>query len=617
MSKKARNFDNWPQLWRLIFLSICLIGHSVIYADNFESQNRLNIAQNEPLIEKRAIKIGILAPKGKATAFNSWSPWIAHLNEHLPQYDFTMQALNLDEFDAVANSGEVDLILGHQASFLSIQPNVSIRWIASLKRNLNTFNQYSEIGSAIWVTKASGIESPSDLKGKRVSAVSPNAFGGFLLAYKHLYDEGLEAPRDYEVIFTGYPIEQGILLLEKGEVDATIAPTCMFEHMVKNGELVGSKFRLLSPYPALGGCLSSTPLLHNWSLAALPSLDEHDAQRIRQFLFSEQDERQPTWGLPVGLGEVFELQKLSGLIKVDETLWQTVIRLANTYKIWLMGILLGMFLLMVNHLWLTWTARRQRIQLETVYHTLHEYEEMLSRADRLYILGEIASGIGHELNQPLMAIRNYAEGSAYGLKKGGDPTEFIGPMERIAQQVEHCNAIIKNLQAWAKPKQGHQMEWVDLQPFILRIIEMTRLQNKNRVQIDVNIDCHQTIFTVISILEQVITNTLLNAVQAGANHIIIEAKCERDYYKILITDNGSGFSEEILDAPFVPFRTTKQEGLGLGLVICERLIASIGGKFRLANRKDAKGAAIRIILPSGHKCPYQREELAGKENDDP
>ena len=149
MSKKARNFDNWPQLWRLIVLSICLIGHSVIYADNFESQNRLNIAQNESLIEKRAIKIGILAPKGKVTAFNSWSPWIAHLNEHLPQYDFTMQALNLDEFDAVANSGEVDLILGHQASFLSIQPNVSIRWIASLKRNLNTFKQYSEIGSAI------------------------------------------------------------------------------------------------------------------------------------------------------------------------------------------------------------------------------------------------------------------------------------------------------------------------------------------------------------------------------------------------------------------------------------------------------------------------------------
>lgn len=89
----------------------------------------------------------------------------------------------------------------------------------------------------------------------------------------------------------------------------------------------------------------------------------------------------------------------------------------------------------------------------------------------------------------------------------------------------------------------------------------------------------------------------MNSAQAGATEINIKLKIYPDYIKLFLFDNGPGFEQGEIDAPFVPFRTSKKDGLGLGLVICQRLIESLDGKLRIDNRRDGKqGAAVRLIL---------------------
>ena len=75
----------------------------------------------------------------------------------------------------------------------------------------------------------------TQLRGKTIAAVQENAFGGFLLAYKLLYDAQLRENRDYELVFTGYPIDQTLLLLDRKQVDAAIAPLCLMEEMQSQG----------------------------------------------------------------------------------------------------------------------------------------------------------------------------------------------------------------------------------------------------------------------------------------------------------------------------------------------------------------------------------------------
>lgn len=556
---------------------------------------------------KDAIKVAILAPMGANETVESWRGFQTLLESHLDR-PVVILPVTFEAFQAVAKDASVDLLIANQTAFLSIFPDVKWRWLASLDQNSALFNPESAIGSAIVVRKNSPIRTLEDLKGQRVTAVSKDALGGFLLGYQAIYAAGLSAPDDYFIEMTGFPIERGIFLVESGLAEAAILPTCLLETLGQARLLNMADFRVLNAQRD-GRCQSSTPLSYHWSLAALPTVDEALAQQIVQILWQNTDPKLTTWQTPSSLGEVYAIKRFAGLIEIDETLWETFSRLANEYKLGLLAIILLMLVLAMNHLWLTYVARKRRFALESTYHRLHSYEELLSKADRMNILGEVASGIGHELNQPLMAIRNYAEGTLLGIERGKAPSHFIQPLSRIVTQVEQCSAIIKNLQSWVKPKTMQHFEWFNFHDFMGRMLEIIRLQTKNRVAITLDINCEQQIYTVVSVLEQVMMNSLLNAVQAGASEIMIEASCHQDFYKILISDNGPGFTQSELDAPFVPFRTSKPTGLGLGLVICDRLMMAVGGKFRIDNRKDGiKGACVRIILSSGSQQEAKNED---------
>ncbi|PWD81651.1 sensor histidine kinase [Ignatzschineria ureiclastica] len=555
---------------------------------------------------KRNIVVGILAPYGEQVAEKEWCPWITALNDALPMLHFILKPLQIHNIEREVASGDLDLLLSHQGTFINLDAQYPIRAMASLKKNVHLEDDTPKIGSAIWVRQESPIHTLSDLKNRTVHAVSPQALGGFLLAYYEImqYDPTLQRSIDFQ--YHGFPIERLFQYLTDDKPDskqtAIIVPACLYERLERQGLLPTAQLRLIHPitlpdFP----CQTSSELMPSWSLGALSSLDDTTAKMIQATLFNLKSPNLPIWQLPYTLTDITQLTYELKRFENHETLWDTLIRLADTYKIWLFLLIIVLLMLLVNHLWLSYAVTKRGKALEQAYQQMHHYEAMLSKADRMNILGEMASGIGHELKQPLSTIRNYAEGSMLILQKEPDESQarsLLLPLQKISEQVTQCHHIINNLRTWAKPKAEITQETIILKHFLEQIIEITRLRVQDKAEISIDVPEHFTINSTPSILEQVIANCLMNSAQAGATELAIRLKIYPNYIKLFISDNGPGFTAEELSSPFVPFRTSKQDGLGLGLVICQRLIENLNGKMRIANRKDGhQGAVVRLILP--------------------
>ena len=555
------------------------------------------------------VTIGVLAPYGDVAAEKEWCPWITALNHEMPDLHFVLKPLQLNNIESEVTSGAIDLLLSHQGVFMNLRSKASMRWMASLEENIHLEESHAKIGSAIWVKEESPIQTLNDLRGKRVDAVSQNALGGFLLAYHEMIQNSPTLAKEIAFQYRGYPIEALFDYLATDENDAIIVPACLYERLERQDILPEGSFRLINPKEIDDfTCQTSTNLMPSWSLAALNGIDQETAKRIQSALFQFNDPDLPSWQLPYTLAEINQLAADIKHYEERETLFETLFRLAITHKIWLLFFALFLLILLINHLWLSYAATKRRKALDNAYKTMHDYEMMLSKADRMNILGEMASGIGHELNQPLSTIRNYAEGSIMILKKSDQQHPLLTPLHKINEQVSQCHNIIKNLRSWAKPEENSIREEVNLRAFLEQIIEITRLRMHGHIDIQVDIPEYFNIVITPSILEQVLANCLMNSAQAGATVIDIRLKIYPQYIKLFLFDNGPGFTQAEIDAPFVPFRTSKKDGLGLGLVICQRLIESLDGKLRIDNRRDgARGAAVRLIL-SRELTPTDQKE---------
>lgn len=545
-------------------------------------------------------KIGILAQRGVAHTHAKWQPWIDWLNRQFEsQHQFSLVTLDLNDLSEEQAQG-VDFVLTNQAQFFYLN-NTQVSWLVTLRspRQIQ-HDSMGRIGSAIFVRQDSPFYQLTDLKNKTFSAVGNNAFGGFLLGYNVLYQHDLIENKDFQLKYTGFPVDNTLLLLQEKKVDAAIVPACILEDLAQEGVIKKTDFRLLSGKPNTLDCLASTELLPNWSLAALPQVPVDLTSKLVTLLLSEIPTYLPQWTPPYSTTQADSI--LRNLYKhPKQDLWDSTTYWLQQYRGWI--IFIGL-LLLLNYLWISFQIHRKSKALQQAYHEMRQYEQQLAQADRLSILGEMSTGIAHEINQPLSAIRMYVEGVKYQLSQSHSDPNTLAILDKVLIQVDRSAEIIRNLMNWAKGKTDDKTECTDLNKLLQRVINFMSLQRHNQPLI--RLICPTTIRLELktTILEQVIGNCLLNASQAHASEIDIEVKKEESVIVIHIRDNGSGFKPSELKFPFVPFRTSKANGLGLGLVLCQRLLRSIEGEITLQNRTDKQGAEVILTLPNkkGETC---------------
>ena len=253
-----------------------------------------------------------------------------------------------------------------------------------------------------------------------------------------------------------------------------------------------------------------------------------------------------------------------------------------------------------RHIWLGITtsqlknAAGEKIGLIFVFTDLTDIKALQAEVElkqRLSQLGEMSAGISHELRNSMSVISGYAK----LLGKKAD-TSMMSTVDAISSEIANMNKIISELLAFAKPTVLNT-EQVDLN----RLVEETAVAvigDNNAVRVTINSDEPVSINGDEVLLRQALTNLFVNAVEAmpGGGSLEIELNRVRNKAEIRIRDTGHGIPEDIRQKIFLPFFTTKDEGIGFGLALVQKIIVSHGGNIEVES-KDGEGTTFRVTLP--------------------
>ncbi|HFI5325747.1 TPA: tetrathionate respiration histidine kinase TtrS [Serratia liquefaciens] len=561
--------------------------------------------------------IAVLALRGDAHALVQWQPLVDHLNRQFPADHFQLSPVSLSGMKEAVRSERVDFLLTNPAQYVQLDNRYPLRWLVSLRSAQPPLQGSSNVvGSVILVRSDSPITTPRQLTGKNVGAVATDAFGGYLLGYKELLSAGLNPEKDLQLHFSGYPADALLYQLRDRALDAVIVPVCLLEKMQAEGLLQAGDYRALLAKQSDQRCLTSTELYPNWSFAALNHVPDRLADELTRQLLQMNTPGLPVWGAPASSRQVNQLLQDLNIHPTQRSLWQELYLWAQQHWLLLSGIFGVMVLLGANHLWVGYLVRRRGRQLEQMHQTLRARETALARAQRLSALGEMASGFAHELNQPLAAIRHYAEGCRIRLERSDNQHELLPILEQIGQQAQRGAESIVNLRRWAsKTPHDENAQWLLLRPLVEHVIQLMQIKQQHpQCRLTINIPSQSQLYSQATLLEQVLTNLLSNSLQAGALQITLRHEADAHQHRLIVEDDGGGLSDEQLALPFVPFRSTKQEGLGLGLVICQRLLKGQGAELTLENYlASAQRQGLRVILhfPVIQKDPSHGADTSG------
>jgi signal transduction histidine kinase len=225
------------------------------------------------------------------------------------------------------------------------------------------------------------------------------------------------------------------------------------------------------------------------------------------------------------------------------------------------------------------------------------HEEELRRAALLASVGELASGIAHEIKNPLVGV---ASGVDLLSRQVGTDPKAAALLDQMNAQIRRIESALQDLLSYASPKQP-LFTWTDPKQLVERFIALVRPQaDAARVQI---IERHAEALPSIRVdhelLTQALVNLALNAIQAMEPGGVLKISTESvdSSVRFSISDTGNGIAPDELDRIYRPFYTTKHQGTGLGLAITRGIVERHGGQMKTAS-KPGDGSTFTLVIPA-------------------
>lgn len=244
---------------------------------------------------------------------------------------------------------------------------------------------------------------------------------------------------------------------------------------------------------------------------------------------------------------------------------------------------------------------RDLTEQQRVARRMQDLQSELMHSSRLSVMGQMASTMAHELNQPLTAVVNYLE-AARGLLQDLPETERIDDLiQRAGIQAERAGDVIRRLRQFVSKgeteRRSESLNKLVEEALALALVGTRRLRVRVTLELDpalppVIVDAVQ--------LQQVLLNLVRNAVEAmeqvDRRELAIGTRAADGCVEVSVTDSGPGLAAEVADRLFQPFVTTKPTGMGLGLSICREIVESHHGLLTFTPRADG-GSVFRVSLP--------------------
>jgi signal transduction histidine kinase len=236
-----------------------------------------------------------------------------------------------------------------------------------------------------------------------------------------------------------------------------------------------------------------------------------------------------------------------------------------------------------------------------------QWRERLAHLVRVHTVGEMSVALAHEINQPLMAIANYAIAARRRVDALPQADKVAELLDKVIVQTGRAGDVVGRLRGMVK-RNDYQAAPVDLARLVDECVDMVRMECELRdIRLERRIDDGLPPLVADGIqLQQVVLNLLRNAIEAmeqvppdAAKQVLIDVSAQDGREVLLrVADSGPGIAEGDLERVFEAFYSTKVSGLGIGLSLCRKLIEAHGGTLT-ASERPGGGAEFRFTLPVG------------------
>jgi two-component system, LuxR family, sensor histidine kinase TtrS len=563
----------------------------------------------------RDIRIGVLAYQGSERAIEEFAPTRDQIERSLPDARVQLLTFDLEGVSRAVAEKAIDFVITNPGQYIDLESRFGATRLATLETSIAGSMSGAIASTVIAPAGAAAPRSLRDLAGKRVAVVSDQAFGGYQTVWREMDDQGLSPARFQTIVQTGFPMERVIEAVRAGKADAGVLRACVLESLVAAGRVRPDEFAIVDEQPASElPCKSSTRLYPDWPFAKTRDTPSDLAKAVAASLLAMPAVDGRAWTAPQDYTSVHDLFRQLKIGPYAYLAQPSLTGLVRDYWHWLALALLAVGWWIVHVARVETLVRRRTAELEREIHERERAEqearshrEQRDQFSRLGIMGEMASNIAHELNQPLAAISNFAEGMTRMIDGGRlDPAMLREGARGVAGQAERAGAIIQRIRSFVRRREAKR-ELVDPNDVVketVALFEGLAARRGLNLYVHLGQDTPHVLADRIEI-EQVLLNLLQNAVDSMSDAapenrlegVTVRTSRSDGDARIAVRDAGCGLAPNVEARLFETFFTTKPQGLGLGLSICRTIVESHGGRM-WATPNNGAGLTMRFTLPA-------------------
>ncbi|MCP3850304.1 MAG: PhnD/SsuA/transferrin family substrate-binding protein [Gammaproteobacteria bacterium] len=575
-------------------------------------------ADEVPATKKLNLTIGILSHTPRESIKKTpWQLSFERLNTH-PNYSFTPLFLNSEQLSEALVNDVLDFVICDAITYLTLEKQYGILRLLTRTEQYSDIFVTSEGLSVHTLSNTSDITRLLDLKDKNIGVIDDKSSASWLFIEKFLFNRGLIAETNIKLT-TITDITKSLPQLQSNSIDAIISKAGLIEKYISPEEM--DKLRLINPRRGWQApFLHSSVLIPEWPLAKAWFIDNQLAGQVVSLLLNQETSQsssyflsQYDWNIAQDYNALNELFFFSTDIndeaETDENSFSKKI------QYWISFIIICFFVVILilylrssrdlnNKLTLSKESLEQEIkerQHAQEQALIHQAE--LAHVARLSTMGEMASGLAHELNQPLSAIHTYVQGCIRRINMGNtDLDAIVGALKLTAQQADRAGGIIRRLRSFVRKGESHKT-YSEINQIVHEVTGFLESQLKNKqvsLKLSLEDDLPPVLADIIQI-EQVLINLLKNGIESMSsieNPVIMVStrRLNQQMIELCVIDSGHGISEDKLKRIFNPFFTTKTTGMGMGLSISSSIIEAHDGKL-YAENNSTQGARFCLTLP--------------------
>ena len=530
-----------------------------------------------------------------------------------PKNDLEFVIYTEEELEEAINNHQIDFFISSSA-FYRQMIRKGARDLTSIETRKDDDPNQSEGAIVLVKGGRKDLLVLSNLK-KQIVGYSPSFGPSSLQILNGEIKEKGHEPKTFfkKVLPLGPDIDKMLKTLDDGIIDALVLPSCILENFIENNEADSSWLRVLAPrhFSALK-CAHSSMLYPGLTFASLPSLNASFSRQITQALLDlDATVKGSFWSVATNFNEVDRL-----LRSLDQDAWAadrawSFRNVLNRYWHIVLTIFILVLCLIFYSSIVSLLVRRRTSQLDLALKRERQLKKKsldasrrIEQMQRIGAFNQLSSLFAHELGQPLYAIRCFCFALRKEINKTGTRSqEVLETVQDIEKQTVRADEIIQKTRNYLKAKKCSTRVLL-VQEALSTAIETFNVTLHRKAEI--RVECTKSsLYCFVDSLdfELIVINLLRNAYEAvqrtGKKPIIYVEVVNAidDYVSVSVEDNGQPVSESLFASLGKGPKTTKEDGLGLGLTIVTSLVENFGGNITF-NRSLTGGLKVTVNLPA-------------------